>query len=39
VSERLDSVLELLLSELAAAPHPPTPAARVPPSPRARGEG
>jgi very-short-patch-repair endonuclease len=37
VSERLDSVLEMLLSELAAAPHP----ARfgAPPSPRKRGEG
>ena len=39
ISNNLDSVLEMLLSELAAAPHPPAPAARVPPSPRMRGEG
>ena len=39
IAHNLDSVLELLLSELEAAPHPPAPAARVPPSPRKRGEG
>ena len=30
---------KLLLSAIAAAPDPPTPSARVPPSPRVRGEG
>jgi very-short-patch-repair endonuclease len=37
ISNKMDSVLEMLLSELAAAPHP----ARLgaPPSPRMRGEG
>ena len=39
ISNNLDGVLEMLLSELTAAPHPPTPAARVPPSPRVPGEG
>ena len=34
ISERLDQVLEMLLFELAAAPHPPASATRVPPSPR-----
>ena len=39
ISNNMDAVLEMLLSELEAAPHPPAPAARVPPSPRLRGEG
>lgn len=39
ISNNMVAVLEMLLSELEAAPHPSTPAARVPASPRLRGEG
>lgn len=39
ISSNMNSVLEMLLFELGAAPHPSAPAARAPPSPRVRGEG
>jgi very-short-patch-repair endonuclease len=34
VSQRLENVLEMLLFQLEAAPHPPASLTRVPPSPR-----